>query len=307
MIRFPDFFIIGAMKAGSTSLWHMLRTHPDLYLCNPKEPQFFSHRKGWSKGVSWYSSLFADAPSGALCGEASTCYSRYPHYGDVTARIAKANSRARFIYILRDPVSRCYSHYLHDCQERAMGGKPILSFRESWRQNAEYLDASRYIEQIDQYLRCFDRGQFFLCTIDELKTCPDQLYSRLCEFLSIDPARRIRVSEPRVENESLGEVYARMVGVTSADALLRRFAVPSQIRRLAPLPIRQGVRRMLTKTVAALRGGRAVEQLKQQISPLTGDDRGDLLAHLRDSIERLQDWWSRDLATWLSEEVLDRH
>src|SRR5690242_14831106 len=81
--RLPDFVVIGGMKCGSTTLFEYLCRHPDVFMCTPKEPGYFSREKVMARGEAWYRSLFADAKPTQLCGEASTCYTRWPHFGDV--------------------------------------------------------------------------------------------------------------------------------------------------------------------------------------------------------------------------------
>ncbi len=300
MNRLPDFFIIGAMKSGSTSLWHHLAGHPDLYLCTPKEPQYFSGRKGWSKGAAWYHSLFESASPGALCGEASTCYSRYPHYGDVAQRIADANPSARFVYILRDPADRVYSHYLHECQQRSLAGQPVLTFRESWRSDPEYLDASRYHDQILRYLRYFDREQLFLCSMEDLVTSPGTLVRQIVDFLGRDPSRLPETNAARVDNQSLGDFYARAVGKHALQDILHRFPVMARASRVFPHAVRERVKRGLLEMFQRAQGAKAVTILSDRVSQYTVDDRAELLSHLGESTKALQEWWGRDLSRWLN-------
>lgn len=102
-----NFIIIGAMKVGSAILVDYLRQNQDLNLSKPKEPQFFSRKYGsWS--VAEHELLWKEPTK--ICGEASTCYSRWPYYKDVPKRIFRYNPKIKVIYILRDPIQRAYSH-----------------------------------------------------------------------------------------------------------------------------------------------------------------------------------------------------
>jgi hypothetical protein len=110
--RYPDFFIIGAARAGTTTLATELSHHPKVFVCDPKEPFFFSHESVRARGCeSWYQGLFARRRPDQICREASTSYSCWPECGDVAGRIALAMSGARLIYLIRHPVERAYSHY----------------------------------------------------------------------------------------------------------------------------------------------------------------------------------------------------
>ena len=86
--RLPNFLVIGAMKAGTTSLYHYLRDHPQVFMPDTKEVNFFNPLRNWRHGVSWYEEQFRAAPAEALAvGEASTSYTKYPWVKDVPERI----------------------------------------------------------------------------------------------------------------------------------------------------------------------------------------------------------------------------
>ena len=109
----PDFVIIGAMKCGTSTLQAQLSAQPGIFMCEPKEPNFFSDDEIWSRGVSWYESLFRDAQAGSLMGEASTHYTKLPHHPMTVDRMRRHLPDARLIYMVRDPFARMVSHYLH--------------------------------------------------------------------------------------------------------------------------------------------------------------------------------------------------
>ena len=111
--RLPDFVIVGAAKSGTTTLREHLLRHPDVFMCQPNEPCFFDANANWSRGLDWYKGLFAPADDDQLLGESSTNYTRYPQVLDVPHRIHDAIPGAQLIYIMRDPVLRTYSHFVH--------------------------------------------------------------------------------------------------------------------------------------------------------------------------------------------------
>src|SRR3982750_4919552 len=93
----PNLFLIGAMKSGTTSLHSYLASHPQIFMCPEKEPEFFAKNAIWSRGEDWYLRLFDGATTEPVVGESSTVYSRIPHFPGVAERIAKFSPGARFI------------------------------------------------------------------------------------------------------------------------------------------------------------------------------------------------------------------
>ena len=110
----PDFVIVGAMKSATSSLQEQLAAQPGIFMCTPKEPNFFSDADQYAKGISWYSGLFAEAPEESLMGEASTHYTKLPTYPGVVQRLKEHLPNARFVYVMRHPVDRLISHYIHE-------------------------------------------------------------------------------------------------------------------------------------------------------------------------------------------------
>ncbi|MDQ5821156.1 MAG: sulfotransferase [Actinomycetota bacterium] len=115
--RWPNFFIVGAPRAGTTSMWEYLRRHPDIYMATRKEPHFFSASKlrymleAYVSDEREYLQLFEGATGQEVVGEASTSYlSSY----DAPQRIKTVSPGARILIILREPVSRAYSHHWHN-------------------------------------------------------------------------------------------------------------------------------------------------------------------------------------------------
>jgi hypothetical protein len=179
----PNFLIIGAMKGGTTSLWHYLRSHPQVFMPQRKEPHFFSDAGVWSRGLEWYEGQFSEAPQTAVAvGEASTSYSKYPERPGVPARIASVIPDIRLIYVIRQPIERMRSQYLHhvamgreqDPVEKALLSKPT------------YVNNSRYAMQIACYLEHFPRDQLLILTSEELRGDRVPALRRVYQFLEID-------------------------------------------------------------------------------------------------------------------------
>lgn len=183
--KFPNFFLVGAMKAGTTSLYQMLDRHPNVFLCYPKEPEFFSEKFLQKDAESWYLSLFSESPPDSLRGDCSTGYSRAIIYPEVAERIHKSNPSAKILYLLRHPVERCWSHYLHRMNERAMDGEKILDFDDAIEIYPEILDASCYSKQINNFSQFFNRSQIHIVIFDELQQNVESTMTELYDFLHL--------------------------------------------------------------------------------------------------------------------------
>ncbi len=196
----PKLFLIGAQKAGTTSLAYLLEQHPDIAVSNPKEPGFFTQH--YEKGTAWYRNCFpADLPR--LLVDASTGYTMEPVSGDDSGRVTglvprriKAHAPdARFVYVLRDPVDRTISAYQHD---RRAGRLANSTLREAVSAAPFYTDASRYHRQITPYLAVFPQERFLFVSFDELTQDPLRVARRCMEFAGLDAGRvSLRLEEPK--------------------------------------------------------------------------------------------------------------
>ncbi|MEL6959410.1 MAG: sulfotransferase domain-containing protein [Pseudomonadota bacterium] len=108
----PDFIVVGAAKSGTTSLYQLLRRHPDLFLPDIKEPEYFARDDRYSAGIESYAANFADARDDQLVGECSTIYTLSPFFPHAARRAAEHVPDAKIIYLLRQPVDRAYSFYV---------------------------------------------------------------------------------------------------------------------------------------------------------------------------------------------------
>ena len=220
----PNFLIVGAQKAGTTSLWHYLRTHRDVFLPDNKEPGYFAEEFGWKNGIHWYEEFFAGAEHCRAIGEASTYYTMYPYFKGVPRRIASVLPDVRLIYIMRDPIERmrsCYVQLLTDGQER----RPM---KEALFLDPGYVLLTRYAMQIGQYFDYFPASQILLMTAEELRFRRVESLKRVLSFLDLSEDTEMEIFSE--ENQSSGKRAPRASG-----RLLMRVTecerVPSRIRR----------------------------------------------------------------------------
>jgi hypothetical protein len=178
----PQVLVIGAMKCGTTSLFHYLRRHPEVDMARVKELNFFVEEGNWRKGKAWYGSYFRG--NGGVRVEISPWYSMYPLFGKVPNRIKEVLKKPRFIYLLGDPVQRLVSDYL---QLRELG---IVheSLSEVLRQpNQHFLMArSQYWRQLAQYLALFPLEDFLLIDRADLGEKRRESLATACRFLGVD-------------------------------------------------------------------------------------------------------------------------
>ena len=294
--RDPNFILIGSMKSGTTSLYQYLSRHPQVFLCSPKEPQFFSRDHVYCRGIEWYRSLFADAVPSQVCGEASTCYTRWPHFGDVPARISQHLPNVKFIYIMRHPVDRAYSHYRHLMEERHQAAEPLLSFEAALDAIPEIIDTSLYLRQIERYLTYFSMNRFLFLTLDQLGTHPRAVLEKVQEFIGVE----------QVDLVAGGEVTANPWGTIIAAqdmkaALKRMRSTPglSGLIGLIPRSLRRKVRALLTRpSFAWVVARNRVRKHANQLLALDPGTRERLSKQFAEPTRELGEFLGRDLVDW---------
>lgn len=178
----PNLIIIGAPKAGTTSLHRYLDLHPAITMTSQKELRYF-WREDWRERRSWYESQFgSDTP---VRGEATPAYAAYSHRPHVPERMHELIPDTKLLYLVRDPIERTISHWV---QRRADGD--LTSFA---RYMAEYdrLDnpivcPSRYWTQVKQYLAFYDASQLLVIDQQQLRTRRRETLSEIFRFLGVD-------------------------------------------------------------------------------------------------------------------------
>jgi hypothetical protein len=294
--RLPDFLVIGGMKCGSTTLYHHLSRHPDIFLSNPKEPQFFSRELVFERGFDWYRSLFAEAGL-RICGEASTCYSRAPHFGDVAKRVYSSLPDARLVYLVRHPVDRAYSHYRHEVQARMIAGQlPVPSFEEMLEETSEIADASDYWMQIEEYRVHYPQEQIHILRLEDLLLHPGEVLGDLQYFLGVrrlpaESARPVR-SNPFGDNLARNEMHSIVSAVRQSNWLGSVLdCVPAQMRAWARS-------RLTDPRIARQLLSRRVRETRESLAPMRPDTRRQLLARFEDSNRALGAFLGISLQDW---------
>jgi Sulfotransferase domain len=199
----PGFLIVGAQKAGTTSLHAYLSEHPSVLSPATKEVHFFDH--DFHRGLSWYRAHFERSTRpGRLGGESTPYYLFHPL---VPGRVAEALPDCRLIVVLRNPVDRAFSHHNHERAlgfedldfERAIAAEPGRlageeerlaadgRYRSFAHQHHSYLGRGRYAEQLERWLERFDRDRLLVLSAEDLFAEPARIVSEAQEFLGLAP------------------------------------------------------------------------------------------------------------------------
>jgi hypothetical protein len=179
----PNFFIIGAAKAATTSLSSLLNSHPEAGIVRGKEPHFFSYDRFYCQGWKHYLTLFSHCRGKAARGDASTSYSRIRYHPLVIERINQHAPEAKIIYMVRHPLDRMESAYVeHLCMPE---GQVFPSINEAVKCQPMIVDSSRYGEVFDAYRRRFAESQIKIVWFEEYIAQTTVVFQDVCRFLGI--------------------------------------------------------------------------------------------------------------------------
>jgi GT2 family glycosyltransferase len=259
------FVVIGAMKAGTTSLHQALAAHPEIGMPSRKELDYFSTVQNPSRQE--YLNLFRWC-RGSITGEASPSYAMYPTHGDVARRMAEVIPEAKLIFCTREPIDRMRSHYRHEVL-RSRENRPA----DRALNDVKYLVPSLYGMQLERYLKYYDPAQIAIVTLSDLWARPDDSLQGIFDFLGVDVEWR----------DARG---IRLVFESSS-----RPALTTEVERLRNTPMMRAVL------------GRLPTEFKQQVGfHLPGA--GQATKRARALMESEKDWTpSEAIRTWFDEDA----
>ncbi len=309
----PNFFVVGTGKAGTTSLYHYLRQHPQIYMSPIKEPCYFASEiraenhdstlirwqsrqppkllndgkpvrpLGWLVS-EWedYVRLFKDVEAETAIGEASAAYLWSETAG---GNIASCIPDARIIMILRDPSERAFSQYLH---QLAVG-----LIRSTFREHLErcmrnddrtlsvyypLLEVGLYHGQVIRYLERFPRNNIRIYWYEEAWGQPDCLLADLFQFLAVDSTFL-----PDTSRKSKERKAPRFATINYA---AKRFHITHRLNEIIPSRLRPPIRKYWFRERRALN--------------MDTRDRRYLIDYYREDVIKLASLLNRDLSAWLS-------
>ena len=179
MNKLPDFIIIGAMKCATSSLHEQLAKQPGIFMSELKEPNFFSDDDQYAKGIDWYLSHFSEACTDALCGESSTHYTKLPTYPHTIERLQKYLPQAKFIYVMRHPIDRLISQYVHEWTQRVIA----VDINEAIYQHPELIEYSLYTKQLKPYFDTFGQEKILPIFFEKMLSNKQKELEIICEFI----------------------------------------------------------------------------------------------------------------------------
>jgi hypothetical protein len=256
----PDFFIIGMPKSGTSAMYEALRSHPQIFMPELKEPVFFAaelprqaHRYRAPATMAEYLELFAPAREGQVVGEASASYlwSR-----GAAEAIARHRPDARMIAILREPASFLRSFHLQCVQSRNETEKDLATAlaleparreghaiprRSSWPALLLYSDQVRYVEQLRRYRKHFPPEQLLILIYDDFREDNANTMTDVLGFLGVAQDAPIELGEAnpsvRMRSQHLDEMVNSLAvgrgGMASTVNTMVKAAVPRGVRRAA--------------------------------------------------------------------------
>lgn len=203
--RFPDFFLVGAPKSGTTSIYECFGRHPGIFVPKTKEPHFFScpEAKDTYYEVTFvdaepdYLELFREADEEQRIGDFSPSYL---YYKNAAVRIKERCPDAQILMVLRDPVDRAISHYLMDrrsgYQDHSL--KECLLNREDHpRFYREYVEVGEYSEQVERYLRLFGGDNVHIWLFETFASYTEQTVREMLSCLGLEWRKEIMQAGPQ--------------------------------------------------------------------------------------------------------------
>lgn len=299
----PNFFILGAMKCATTSLYTYLNQHPDVYFSDPKEPIFFEFE--YARGLRYYSErYFAGWNGQTAVGEARH---RNLYLPFVPERIKQSIPDPKLIVIVRNPIKRAYSHWFHNYRI----GLETLQFEDAiwedmkriekgitfegeegaqlWasdlvvergkkgirttREFRTYLDSGYYSHQIQRYMQLFPRKDIRIVFSEDLAQNAERVVSELWSFLGVDPSHKLADTQRQNVAESLTSVQ------------LKRYGRGLKVFKFLPLRVKK-------------LGHKWIEQLSSQPPSLSPSAENYLASHYYRHNRDLAKLTGRDLAIW---------
>lgn len=256
----PDFVIIGAMKCGTSTLAAQLGAQAGIFLTTPKEPNFFSDDAVFAKGLPWYEALFDAAASDDLKGEASTHYTKLPAHPDTVARMKTVLQAPRLVYMVRDPVARAVSHFIHEWTERRMTG----DLEQAITTYSELTDFGLYAKQITPFVEAYGKEAICLTSLELLKADPQRELARVAQHIgySGSPIWHDDILAQNVSSERIRKMPFHAILMDNPVARgLRRTLVPQALRtRLARARQMNERPKLSTRAQAELRARFAEDQ-----------------------------------------------
>ncbi len=310
----PNFFIVGVVKGGTTSLYHYLSQHPDVFMSPIKEVNYFScedidsrkFSKDYKHDVNVnlktflnsnmeqnihiahveneedYLKLFRNVTDQKAIGEASNSYLLYP---SASREIKQKYPNAKIIMMLRNPIERAFSQYIMNLKQGKILNKDFLNEiqeddkveNKGWGANHQYLFIGKYYQQVKRYLEIFDRKQVKIFFYDDYKKDAGRTVKLLFEFLEIDST--INVDTKTKYNEGGSPRFGKL------NYFINQFGIISWAKRNLPRSMRTTFKRYFYS--------------QKEMPVITPKERAWLIEYYKEDVLELSNLLNKDLSHWL--------
>ncbi|MDH3716484.1 MAG: sulfotransferase [Planctomycetota bacterium] len=299
----PNLFVVGAPKCGTSALTAYLDQHPQVFICDPKEPFFWSsdypglRRRHGMNSLECYLRLFADVTASHLViGEGSTNYLRS---SEAIPQILEFNPDARFIAMLRNPIEVVHAFHSEICFSYI---EDVEDFETAWRlqgarqrgesmprrceapQFLQYADVASYAPQIERFLDLIPASQRHVIVFDDFAADTAGVFQETQRFLGLEPIAKDSFERVNAAHAHRSQLIASLV--LDPPPLLR--PVVSGMRQLA----RQQKGGWIDKAKRWMRRS-------QKRTPLAAELRRELADFFCDDVQRLSELLDRDLTHWV--------
>lgn len=309
---FPNFFIIGTVKASTTSLYNYLNLHPDVFMSPIKEPHYFAtdirvkdfrldyaqdsyldfkkyfarrplkeHAVAHIESEDDYKQLYLDVDSEKAIGEASTSYL---FSQDAAKNIHAKVPNAKIIVILRNPVERAFSHYLMDVKSGDQHRSFLDAFyddlhmsKKGWGISNLYLELSLYTEQLQCYYDLFPASQIKVLFFDDLNKNPTDFLKSVFEFLELDSAFYDFSVTKQKYNDARVPRFPKIFFILWHSNYIR------QLYKLFPARFKSFLLQLL---------------FTKDIPKLTAKDKKEIFSYFREDIAKLEQLIGKSLKHW---------
>jgi sulfotransferase family protein len=291
--RFPNLFVPGAAKSGTTTLHEYLSLHQAIYMAAGKEPHCLC-RSG--RSLLDYDRIFGDRRPAVYYGESSTMYMILP---DVIPSIRAHVTSPRFIFVLRNPVDRAWSHYWW---ARGRAGREDLAFEDAFRNdlvreprkpcgfNNHYFQSGRYSHWLTFYRSAFGRDSMLLLPFEDLISQPAMTLDSVWQFLKLPT---ITFNRPQRENQTAVIRFPSLFRTYAALGRSGRRALDGWLPPRAMEDLTKLYRRSRGKLLSATAIGKPPSmdgQVRQWVAQHYSSDVGAL----RDVYPTFRDHWTAD-------------
>ena len=285
MENWPNLFIVGAPKAGTTSLHEYLKKIPGIFMSEVKEPYYFcktmipiDHYVTPIRDRKKYLALFEKSENSKIVGESSVWYLSDP---DASTLIHQQVPSAKIIILLRDPVERAFSHYLMlEGRKQFKSSSFHQQIQKEIREGLDYktpnirLNAGFYYNDIMRFIEIFGRKQVKIIIFEEFIVNTKEILENILEFLDISAS--LKNFEPHAHNPAMVSKYPLV------NEFLNISLVSKLRQKLIPEPIQRNIKKKLFK------------DLKNEYK-MTNEDRSFLKKYYNEDVKKLREFLGRSL------------